>query len=147
MTEQREPNEVFTETNAEGSGAPYLRKHTRLAIEIDASLRFSSTLSFKGSTCNLSFGGALVEIENGNLENIALERVCALSMTLGHGSSPINIELNAKVVRKYEQKIALQFISTSIEDYWHFKKLMVYNSPNSEYLLAELESAPGLEVA
>ena len=121
------------------------RKHTRLAIQIAAEVRLDDGSVFEGTTRNMSFGGAFVDI--GNLPNsVAVGADCELRLKLGAAEHPLNVPVKAKLVRKTDEGVGVEFLATTIEGYWHFKNLMVYNSPESDQLLQELESHPGLAI-
>ena len=121
------------------------RKHTRLSIQISAEIRMDDGTIFEGTTRNMSFGGAFVDIETVP-ENVQLGTHCELRLKLGASEQPLNVPVKSKLVRTTTEGLGVEFLATTIEGYWHFKNLMVYNSPESDQLLQELETHPGLTV-
>ena len=102
------------------------RKHTRLAIQIAAEVRLDDGSVYEGTTRNMSFGGAFIDIAEipGNL---AIGTTCELRLKLGAMEQPLNVPVQSKLVRTTDQGVGVEFLATTIEGYWHFKNLMVYN--------------------
>ncbi|MEE2961225.1 MAG: PilZ domain-containing protein [Myxococcota bacterium] len=121
------------------------RKHTRLLIKVNAEVKTNSGLTLSGHTRNLSFGGGFINLDDTSNCESYLGLECQLTLQLGSRDDPILVPVQSKVTRYDSQGIGLEFISTTIEGYWQFKNLMVYNSPESDGLLQELETHPGLE--
>ena len=121
------------------------RKHTRLSIQISAEIIMTDGTTFEGTTRNMSFGGAFVDISN-TPEDVVLGAACELCLKLGASEQPLKVPVKSKVVRATTEGLGVEFVATTIEGYWHFKNLMVYNSPESDQLLQELESHPGLTI-
>ena len=119
------------------------RKHTRLSLELRAELKVNDS-SFEGSTSNMSFGGAFITFPTPVEDSIPKGTDCELQLHLGAGSKSLKVPIQCKIARCSEDGVGIEFCSTTIEGYWHFKNLMVYNSPEAEILLAELEVHPGL---
>ena len=130
----------------EESGADQ-RKHTRLLIDVSAEIVFDDGVTVEGRTKDMSFGGVFL-VSPG--EPVPAEREggeCRLRLNLGEeDEDPVHIEIQGMVVRCTGRGVGVQFRSTTIEGYWHFKNLMVYNSPEAEWLLEELEEHPGLSI-
>jgi len=137
--------------NVEDAGKEQ-RKHTRLTIDIGADVTLQSREKISGRTKNISFGGAFVLFDKEgaakleSLQEDATDKPCVLHLCLGDDSDAVTIEVNCMLVRRTATGFAVQFQSTTIEGYWHFKNLMVYNSPEAESLLEELEVHPGLSI-
>ena len=120
------------------------RKHTRISLEIKASITTGADSNFEGTTKNMSFGGAFIHIDSISEGQIPIGENCELELRLGASDKPLKVPIQSRVARTTSEGIAVEFCSTTIEGYWHFKNLMVYNSPEAEILLAELEMHPGL---
>ena len=121
------------------------RKHTRLAIQIAAEVRLDDGSVYEGTTRNMSFGGAFIDLPE-TPQGKAVGTACELRLKLGAMEQPVHVPVQSKLVRTTQQGIGVEFVATTIEGYWHFKNLMVYNSPESDQLLQELESHPGLSI-
>ena len=122
------------------------RKHTRIAVKLQATIRLDSGVTIDGHIHNVSFGGAYISCTNMDRDMISPGEQCALTLYLGIPNEAPSIGILARIVRTDTEGVGLSFISTDLDGYWHFKQLMVYNSHAAEVLLEELENSPGLIV-
>ena len=122
------------------------RKHTRVAVHVSAEIYIEDGDVLKGTTRNMSFGGAFINIDDlpDNVPEIGTN--CELHLKLGSSEAPLTVPVKCKLARTNTEGLGIEFVSTTIEGYWHFKNLMVYNSPESDHLLQELETHPGLSI-
>ena len=120
------------------------RKHTRISLQVKASISTSGDSTFQGTTKNMSFGGAFINIDSISEGQGPIGEDCELELQLGASDKPLKVPIQSRVARTTSEGIGVEFCATTIEGYWHFKNLMVYNSPEAEVLLAELEVHPGL---
>ena len=122
------------------------RKHTRLPIRITATVSLADGNDYTGATRNMSFGGAFINIESFSSVNVEAGSPCELKLSLGSPDEPVIVPIKGKLARSNEEGVAVEFEHTTIEGYWHFKNIMIYNSPEVDMLLDELEKHPGLSV-
>ena len=122
------------------------RKHTRLPIRITATVSLADGNDYTGATRNMSFGGAFINIEAFSAGNVEDGSACELKLSLGSPDEPVIVPIKGKLARSNEEGVAVEFEHTTIEGYWHFKNIMIYNSPEVDMLLDELEKHPGLSV-
>ena len=122
------------------------RKHTRLPIRITATVSLPNGTEYTGATKNMSFGGAFVSIDNFGDAVTEAGSACELKLSLGSPDEPVIVPIKGKLARTNEEGLAVEFEHTTIEGYWHFKNIMIYNSPEVDMLLEELEKHPGLSV-
>jgi len=134
----------MTDTTAQKEGDD--RKHTRVPLEIAAELSVDGGTTYHGFTKNMSFGGAFIKLDADESSAPKEGDRCELRLILGAPEEPIKVPIQAKVARSDPMGVGIEFRSTTIEGYWHFKNLMVYNSPESDRLLEELEEHPGLVI-
>jgi hypothetical protein len=120
------------------------RKHTRIPIHFTAALVFSDDDRHQGSTENMSFGGAYIKCKP--LANTPRRDRCLFELILSSPPAELKIPIKCRLIRADDHGVGVQFLSIDIRDYEEFKKLMVFNSPSPEKLLAELEQEPGLAV-
>ncbi len=120
------------------------RKHTRISIELEAELKLSDKVSFKGKIRNISFSGVYLHCVNST--NMPVGETGLFKLFLQTDPHPNFINFRCQIVRTDESGAGLRFIDIDIEGYKKFKNLMVYNSTESDKLLAELEKHPGLEI-
>ena len=122
------------------------RKHTRLDLQVKAIITLENDHCFEGTTKDMSFGGAFVKLDSQSDGDIPVGENCELELQLGAAGKPLKVIIESRVVRAAGGGVGLEFRATTIEGYWHFKNLMVYNSPEAEILLTELETHPGLVI-
>ena len=122
------------------------RKHTRVAVHVTAEIYMEAGAVLKGTTRNMSFGGAFVNIDIDESTAPSIGEKCELHLKLGSSEAPLTVPVKCKLARSNADGLGIEFLSTTIEGYWHFKNLMVYNSPESDRLLQELETHPGLSI-
>ena len=122
------------------------RKHTRLPIRITATVSLADGNDYTGATRNMSFGGAFINIEACSGSSVEPGSACELKLSLGSPDEPVIVPIKGKLSRSNEEGVAVEFEHTTIEGYWHFKNIMIYNSPEVDMLLDELEKHPGLSV-
>lgn len=122
------------------------RKHTRVAVHISAEIYMEDGPVLKGTTHNMSFGGAFINIDIDSEDSPQIGDKCELHLKLGSPEAPLTVPVKCKLARANSDGLGMEFLSTTIEGYWHFKNLMVYNSPESDRLLQELETHPGLSI-
>ncbi|MCP4135012.1 MAG: PilZ domain-containing protein [bacterium] len=119
------------------------RKHSRLSLELEVEILWGGRI-LRGTTRNISFGGLLVQLWG----EISCTKGDEFKVSLVlPGGEYVTIEFRCKVVHmlEFESCLGLQFLSIEgIESYEHFRNLMLYNSPERENLLLELEQSPGL---
>ena len=122
------------------------RKHTRVAVHVTAEIYMEAGAVLKGTTRNMSFGGAFINIDMDDSDTPEIGEKCELHLKLGSSEAPLTVPVKCKLARANSDGLGIEFLSTTIEGYWHFKNLMVYNSPESDRLLQELETHPGLSI-
>lgn len=118
------------------------RKHMRLPIEVEAEMKTDDS-TLKGVTKNISFSGALIEFQEKT--EIEIGNKCKISLIIQQNTK-IQINFDCKVIHKINNTLGFEFISLyGLEGYENFKNLLVYNSPNPQEILDELEKNPGIE--
>ncbi|RJQ56708.1 MAG: PilZ domain-containing protein [Nitrospiraceae bacterium] len=120
------------------------RKHTRISISLDAELQINDK-TYRGKTKDISFSGIFMFCPDP--ANIPADKTGFIKLVLKPGPNPKIITFHCKVVRTSESGAGVKLIRVDMEGYQQFKNLMVYNSPNPDVLLEELNKHPGLEIA
>ncbi|MBI5055681.1 MAG: PilZ domain-containing protein [Nitrospirae bacterium] len=120
------------------------RKNTRTSISINVELQTSKGI-YQGKSKNISFSGIYIFCANSS--NIPLGEACDIKLILRSEPPQSIINLRCQVVRTDKSGVGVKFISIDMSGYQQFKNLMVYNSPDPDKLLGELEKNPGLEIA
>ncbi|MDA8418791.1 MAG: PilZ domain-containing protein [Desulfobacteraceae bacterium] len=110
------------------------RKNTRVAFQATADVTFAGQ-SYQGcETENLSVKGVAVLGITGH----AVGETCDLALALSGSSSELRLTMRGKVVRVEENGVALNFIETDLESFYHLKNIIYYNSQDPDAIEQEL---------
>jgi c-di-GMP-binding flagellar brake protein YcgR len=120
------------------------RKHTRVALELEAELQLDNSITAEGKTKNISFSGIFMYCVNA--ANIPVGGNGSLKIFLQADPHINIINFRCQVVRTDESGVGIRFINIDVNGYQQFKNLMIYNSSDPDMLLAELEKNPGLDI-
>ena len=114
----------------------------RLPISIDAEMKTKDDTITRGQTKNISFSGVMIEfqkepkIENGEK--------CKISLIIQQNTK-VQVNFDCKAIHKTNNSVGFQFICLEgLDGYENFKNLLVYNSPDPQKLMEELEKNPGI---
>ena len=119
------------------------RKHMRLQISVDAEMKTSDNKIIKGTTKNISFSGVMIEFQEE--PKIEPGEKCKISLIIQQNSN-MEINFDCRVVHRTNSSLGFEFICLNgLDGYENFKNLLVYNSPNPQELMEELEKNPGIE--
>jgi len=118
------------------------RKHTRLPIHIQAELHFAEHRIYHGTTLNISFGGAYVQLPGHH--DIHPNDICHLTLVLQDGPERTTIDIRCEVAHAENNGLGLRFRGITVDTYQDFMQLMINHSPDPELLLEELRNHPGL---
>lgn len=120
------------------------RKHQRLEISVGALVTVGDSRKYKGTTKNISFSGAYIQLEQENIPEIGTS--CIVTLTLQEGEEPVTISFKSRVKHHKGTRIGLEFQAIFSEDYNDFVYLMVNNSPDPDALLEEISRNPGIKI-
>ncbi len=120
------------------------RKNTRIPLQLHAELHLPNNDIFSGQTENISFSGVYLTCVNST--NIPVGESGVFKIFLQAQPNPKIIEFKCRIVRIDENGSGIRFLNVDVKDYQQFKNLMVYNSPNPDKLLDELEQNPGIVI-
>lgn len=120
------------------------RKHTRIAIALNAEILLPNGKKCIGKTKNISFGGIFIDIEGHNILEVGGEY--DIILLLEGSQQRIEIKIHAMIVHKLHTGIGFQFTGIEIDHYEHFKNLMVHNCPDPSVLLDEVQKNPGIKL-
>jgi len=122
------------------------RKHSRLSLAFKAEIVLSAGGRYLGQTSNISFSGALFVIDGFDCDECVLGQRGDAKVYLQQEPEVIAITFVAQVSRLTDEGFAVRFIATDLNSYEHFKQVMLFNCPDPDVLLEELDGAPGLDV-
>jgi c-di-GMP-binding flagellar brake protein YcgR len=120
------------------------RKNSRIALQIEAELQLSEKAVHRGKTRNISFSGVYMSCMNASSIPVGETGFFKLFMEPSSGADAI--QFMCQVVRIDDTGTGLKFIDIDLEGYQKFKNIMLYNSPDPDKLLAELDANPGLDI-
>jgi len=120
------------------------RKHQRLKIPLAATIKVGDSVTYKGTTRNISFSGTYITCNEGPVPEIGTS--CVITLTLQEGDEPMTIKFKARVKHFRESNVGLEFQAIFAEDYNDFVYLMVNNSSDPDGLLEEISRNPGIKI-
>jgi len=118
------------------------RKHTRLPIHVRAELQLAGHRTHRGTTLNISFGGACVQLPG--RYDIHPGEACHLTLVLQDEPERTTIDIRCEVAHAENNDLGLHFLGITVDTYQDFRQLMINHSPDPELLLEELRNNPGL---
>ena len=120
------------------------RKHQRLEIAVAATISIGDKVAFSGTTKNISFSGAYIDVAQDEIPETGTS--CIVTLTLQEGKEPVTISFKARVKHHKDSKVGLEFQAIFSEDYNDFVYLMVNNSDDPDALLEEISRNPGIKI-
>lgn len=120
------------------------RKNSRISLKHNSELTLSEKTVIAGATKNISFSGAYMYCPNA--KSIPTGETGFFRIVIKSQQETVTINFMCQVIRTDEEGVGLKFINIDLEGYERFKKLMLYNSPDPDKLLTEIDKSPGLEI-
>ncbi|KPK02973.1 MAG: hypothetical protein AMK71_00425 [Nitrospira bacterium SG8_35_4] len=120
------------------------RKNSRNTLKQDSELVLTEKAVYKGTTKNVSFSG--VYMYCANAKSIPVGETGFFKILIQTQQQTEIISFMCQVIRTDDEGVGLKFIDIDLEGYHKFKNLMLYNSPDPDKLLADLEKSPGLDI-
>ena len=120
------------------------RKNARNSLKQDSELVLTEKAVYKGTTKNVSFSG--VYMYCANAKSIPVGETGFFKILIQTQQQTEIISFMCQVIRTDDEGVGLKFIDIDLEGYHKFKNLMLYNSPDPDKLLADLEKSPGLDI-
>ncbi|MCK5227043.1 MAG: PilZ domain-containing protein [Desulfobulbaceae bacterium] len=118
------------------------RKYCRLPLEINGSLAFEDGTAFQGMTKNISFGGLF--FMPSELLRMEVDQLCEITLQLGRDLKSEKIVVSGRIVYQTVDGVGVEFQRIAIDSYVHLKRLLVFNSEDSDSLLKEIRANPGI---
>lgn len=118
------------------------RRHTRVPLELPAEFH-GSKFRFKGSTRDLSFGGAFI---SASVPPSASGDTGTLVIYSAANSNVPEIALEARVQHTEKAGVGIAFSSGDKRNFSKLQKLLVARSNSGNSLMKELETHPGLVI-
>lgn len=120
------------------------RKNSRNSLKHDSELTLAGNAVYKGTTKNISFSGVYMYCQDS--KNIPIGGNGFFKIFIKSQKETVTISFLCQVIRADDEGVGLKFINIDLAGYQQFKNLMLYNSPDPDTLLDELEKSPGLEI-
>jgi len=120
------------------------RKNSRNSLKQDSELTLSKEAVYKGTTKNVSFSGVYMYCPD--TQSIPIGETGVFKIFIKSQQETEIISFMCQVIRTDDEGVGLKFIDIDLEGYQKFKNLMLYNSPDPDKLLADLEKNPGLDI-
>lgn len=116
------------------------RRFTRIAFQVHAVLTAGQTVAETDALTNLSIGGCLFPLDG----PVAPGTQATLRIDLGATENPMQINVQAQVVRYEKNEVALRFVAVDPDGLFHLKNILRYNHPDTERIEKEIHDHPGL---
>ena len=120
------------------------RKSSRNSLKQNSELTLSDETVYTGTTKNISFSGVYMYCPNA--KSIPIGETGSFKIFIQSQQETEIISFMCQVIRTDDDGVGLKFSDINLEGYQKFKNLMLYNSPDPDRLLAELEKNPGLDI-
>jgi c-di-GMP-binding flagellar brake protein YcgR len=119
------------------------RKHTRISINMNAELQAGNEI-YRGKVKNISFSGGFIYCADA--ANLIIGETCSLKLILQPEPHTNIVAFQCKIIRTDATGVGIKLTRVDMDGYQKFKNLMVYNTPDPDSLLDELNKYPGLEI-
>jgi len=116
------------------------RKHTRLPVQVTAELLFDDLQLYRGTTQNISFGGAYIQLASHH--DVPPANFCQMTLVLREEPERTAIQIKCEVVHADSNGVGLRIHAINIDGYKDFKQLMISHTPAPDVLLEELRNNP-----
>jgi hypothetical protein len=113
------------------------REFTRVSTEIEAEV----TATVSGHTRDVSVKGIYLFCR----QPLPVGTPCRVALVVGGRQSPLRIEVTGRVVRVDDAGMAVEFSEMGVDSFDHLRRLVLYNSTDTDQVEQELKSHLGLK--
>jgi hypothetical protein len=117
------------------------RDFSRVGIHMEAVLTVANQEPIRGKLHDVSMSGLCIECDS----NLKAGDTCHVRIELGTGESPISINAEGEVSRKFESSLAISFKSVDSDGFAHLQNLVLYNSGDNERVEQEFAEHTGIK--
>ncbi|MDX8397626.1 MAG: PilZ domain-containing protein [Mariprofundaceae bacterium] len=115
------------------------REFTRISVPLHVQVRSQSDDLVEGMTHDISLNGVLLPIKS----SIPVGSECDVKLSLGD-QDPLVIEVAGIVARSAENMLAINFQNIDVNGFNHLKKLILYNTEDTNQVKLEFDSHLGI---
>lgn len=109
------------------------RRNSRVSFQATITLDFAGMIYKECETHDLSMKGVFVAGVTGH----KIGDKCDISLHLVGATSDLALKMKGQVVRVEGNGLALHFLETDLDSYYHLKNILYYNSENPDILEEE----------
>ena len=122
-------------------GSDNTREFSRIELQVAARLTCADGTEITGMVHDLSMNGVFIQTTG----RTSAGQEGDLVLIFDPEESKIEIDCHARVIRAGDGGIAVQITEIELESYGHLRNLIMYNAPDPERVLDELEQHLGLK--
>ncbi len=113
------------------------REFTRVDAEVKVETTIGDAIVAKGVTLNISAKGALIRCDH----HLAVNSRIKMALSLNEQTAPDSIHIYGRVVRVLDHSIAVEFEKMQVSSLEQLKRIILYNSANTDWVESEFDSA------
>jgi c-di-GMP-binding flagellar brake protein YcgR len=117
------------------------RKFTRVPFRVETRLEVGDRVYAAPELYNLSVGGCLLPLEPA----LSVGEAVRVVIVLTREPAPLEVEVEAEVVRHEDGMTALKFIRIDPDSLFHLRNIIRYNASDTEAVESEFDAHPGLK--
>lgn len=117
------------------------RKFTRVPFRVETRLEVGDRVYAAPELYNLSVGGCLLPVE----PELTVDETVRVVIVLTREPAPLEVEVEAEVVRHEDGMTALKFIRIDPDSLFHLRNIIRYNASDTDAVESEFDAHPGLK--
>lgn len=117
------------------------REFTRSPLKMHVEISTDTGVMIECTIADISMNGVKVECAS----MLPVGAVCAVSIVLNTGGTPIRARATGKIVRGEGNTMAIEFTRVDDESLEHLRALVLYNSPDVDKTDGEIHEHPGIK--
>jgi hypothetical protein len=117
------------------------REFSRVPLPVSAAFALVSGETIEGTAHDISMNGVFIETSRG----ASVGEEGQLTLTFEPKYEPIVITGHGRVIRVTDEGVGVQILEIELEGYEHLRNLILYNAPDPEAVMSELDGHLGLK--
>lgn len=117
------------------------RRFTRVPFKVETRMETADRVYTVVELYNLSVGGCLLPLEPA----LSVGEAVRVVIVLTREPAPLEVEVEAEVVRHEDGMTALKFIRIDPDSLFHLRNIIRYNASDTDAVESEFDAHPGLK--
>ncbi len=113
------------------------REYTRVDAEVKVETSIGDAIVAKGVTQNISAKGAYIQCDH----HLSINSRIKMALSLNEQMATDSIHIYGRVVRADDHGVAVEFEHMQVSSLEQLKRIILYNSADTEWVEAEFETA------